>query len=241
MRITATLLCGILIYGCSSGAELEEEEPERPQLPPFSFLLPAPGGDPELTLRLFSAPVLNLARIEQVARQYEARSRALLLQRQAELVSDLCDQTSDAREERLGHWEDLQSRQFTHWKSYLANYESSLEYQLRKDRNPDNPEDEGLINEALEARETVTDLQVERQKLIQASWDQFFQQMRDWQDSGVDYCVGAPTDSKTDRPAYEAQPRELLYLPYYISLYRFFRIFPPEERSRLILALHASN
>ncbi len=215
---------------CSSGPKPGREEVQEEPLPSVSMLLPSPleneaRSEQERMLRLFSAPVLNLGLIEDAAETYEATSRKRIAERQADLAEHVCGLPGERREREIERLRILQRRQYARWRSLQARYEASLRYQLERDVDEHNPAQVAELDRILQARKAVQLLQAERQSLVGRAYDRYLANLAGGLENG---CSPAPA----------VLPREQLYRPYYLALYRFLSLMAPGQRSRLLLELH---
>ncbi|MCR9143353.1 MAG: hypothetical protein NXI24_13960 [bacterium] len=267
-RIAPVLLLVWLIGGTACSSMQSERQPLDPEsLPTMSFLLPAPfslndsAGEfaREQSLRLFSAPVLDPGAIETLANRYEIKSREILAERQAQLTRVVCGLAPGQRRAAARSYEIQRQRQWNRWLNLQDRYESSLKYRLNRNVHPDDVAAQARLGTLLSAREAVRALQRERQQLITQSYERQLQALAERAPGGSDSempCdsppppapgqeipAGAPASTaESDRGAIApGQPAEFLYLPYYLALYRFLSLLPPDHRSELLLALHSGK
>ncbi|MCB1324890.1 MAG: hypothetical protein H7A21_18030 [Spirochaetales bacterium] len=239
----------VVALGAAPGpVRMTGEEAAAPEMP--SFLLPAPlsGGQSDRMRQLFSAPVLNGGLLESMADENELASRRALIERQHALAVSLCALEAGAREQELMRLRRLQQRQLLRWMGVQERYEHMLAFRLHEELlGAEQLDQEGAL---LEARRVVRTLQQERQRLIAHSWQEFFGALEDRLDS--EFCPAPPAApsrlncsgrlctaaerTQADPEQMYREPEELLYLPYYVALYRFLRRLPPEIRARLVLA-----
>ncbi|HSG70528.1 MAG TPA: hypothetical protein VLA12_08945, partial [Planctomycetaceae bacterium] len=147
VRWPTVLLASLLLAASTACSSSGEPAPAKQvELPPVSFLLPAPialdaeAGSPdahEESLRLFSAPVLDPIAIETLATRYEIRSRELLLERQAQLVELICGLPPGERQIALRQLEQERQQQWNRWVNLQERYEASLRYRLARSVHPD--------------------------------------------------------------------------------------------------------
>lgn len=247
---------------CRTGpAQSADGDADIDPLPTVSFLLPAPFAlaNPagqfarEQSLRLFSAPVLDPVAIEAMADRYEKRSRELLSERRARIVEYVCGLAPDKRPNALGRLEIRRQQQWNRWLNLQQRYETSLKYRLTENTHGDDAIAQARLMTLLASREAVQALQRERQQLVSESYGQLLETLVNRAPAGPDAdvpCDGpvtnrttnrGPPNQRTENPIHPGQPTEYLYLPYYLALYRFLSLLPPDDRSRLLLALHSGK
>ncbi|MEQ9363310.1 MAG: hypothetical protein RIF32_03650 [Leptospirales bacterium] len=253
----------VLLMNCRSGPDAgPTSNPE--ELPAMSFLLPAPFAPTdaagefarEQSLRLFSAPVLDPAAIEALAARYELRSRALLSERHAQLIQIVCKLEPARRRDAIQAYEIQRQRQWNRWLNLQQRYEASLKYRLSRDVHEDDAAAGARLTTLLGARAAVQALQRERQQLVSESYESLLATLGRRVPGGpdADAACDAPippirgnggseaaTAAETGSAIAPGQPTEYLYLPYYLALYRFLSLLPPDQRSRLLLALHSGK
>ncbi len=259
--ICSTLACR---SGMSAPAPAASPDPLT-ELPAFSFLLPAPFTltrtdnhfNREQSLRLFTAPVLDPAGIEALAARYERRSREQLTERRQTLIRFVCDLAPDSRTDAVRRLEIRRAQQWNRWLNLQERYEANLRYRLGRDVHADDAIAQARLNSLLSARETVRALQRERQQLISEYYGDLLETLKNRTPGGgdEDTACDAPLqnlslESNTTRGTgatttggqlQAGQPTEYLYLPYYLALYRFLSLLRPEERARLLFALHSGE
>ncbi len=231
-----------------AGAERPSASLSRPEVVQFApdyFLLPPPHNADEAdaaarSLRLWSAPTLSLELILTEAERNEGRSRAALLERTRAEQARLCALAPGDRELRLLALEAELIRQHQLWRATFERYENQLAREAdyaatgpRDRADSDDASDANLTRrtrrERLQtARKAVQALARERSELMERYWRDFARGLGA-QNADPAACAAAPAP---------APPREKLYAPYYLALYRFFEELPPAERARLLLKLH---
>ena len=188
------------------------------------FLLPAPDSKQKRELRdLLTAVLMDRDLIEARGTELEKSSRLLLKSRRKKVFQDFCALKPELRHSMTTAWTQQSQIQFKLWLNIRKRYEASLAYHLKNRMKPEN------LEELLNRRELVKSLMEERQNLIVQSWKLWLSNLS-----------RAP-HSQVCKPDHMLKniPGERLYLPYYLSLYRFFLLLPPSERTRLILAMES--
>jgi hypothetical protein len=236
LMLSPALLCA----ACSSAPARDRLPPA--ELPDISFLLPAPvpltGNQGEFergqALRLFSAPVLDPLAIEGLASRYESRSREILRERRTRLIAYVCSLPVPERGPGIRGLEALRQDQWQRWQALQERYETSLRYRLKRGVHPDSAGDAAELASLLRSREAVQALQAERQKLVMDSYGRLLNDLATAQ--AADAVCPPPLLAGADD-----LPDELLYLPYYLALYRFLQQMPAEKRAELLLSLHSGQ
>ena len=255
-RIAACIVLIGMLLACrnaqpQSGAQVMEK------LPDVSFLLPAPVplNAPESqfareqSLRIFSAPVLDPGAIETMAARHETTSREILAQRQADLIAAVCAFEPAERGAAIDAFEIRRQRQWTRWLTLQERYETSLKYRLSAGVHRDDAAGQARLATLLQSRAPVQALQRERQKLISESYARLLTALKNQVEDepaaacSTDLRPAPPRDVGPGKPAEpnDWQPEEYLYLPYYLALYRFLNLLPPDQRAELLLALHSGK
>jgi hypothetical protein len=208
------------------------------------FLLPPPQADgvasaPNRSLRLWGAPALSLELVLAEAERNEGLSRAALTERARAEQSRLCVLSPADRRLRLLALEAELARQHQLHAATLARYEDQLAREAGYALLPGRAAAEQDVAEGSAAgsgqrarlrlaRGAVLELARERSALVERYWRDFVRRFAA-ADANPAACAGAPGPEL---------PREKLYAPYYLALYRFFEEIPPAERARLLLKMH---
>ena len=228
----------ILTWQCSSESRVQkqniektdlkskkEKGEEKSQFPAAFFLLPAPFTSDikrNIMIDLFTAPLLDLTSIEKFAIKFEIMSRKLLIERKKKAVSTYCKEGSEGRSKLLENWKKTQKYQYQMWINTRNRFETSMAYYL------DMYIDKNVLPKIMKLRNPIKSLQQERQTLIGKTWNNLFRRLKK---KSRKICKANSFNGEL--------PREKLFLPYYIALYRFYRVLPSEKRIKLILKLHS--
>jgi hypothetical protein len=208
------------------------------------FLLPPPtdnadAGATDRTLRLWGAPTLSLELVLAEAERNETLSRAALAERARLEQMRLCALAPPDRRLRLLALEAEMVRQRQLWTAATARYEDQLAREAGFALTPGHAAAEREVAAASAAgadrnarlrqlRSAVQALARERSELVERYWRDFTRRLAAAEDDPA-ACAAAPGPNP---------PREALYAPYYLALYRFFEEIPPAERARLLVKLH---
>lgn len=252
MRLTRRLYFWLAVSASGllplcAGADRAPDAPSQPDVVQFRadyFLLPAPqGGEaghaPDRSLRLWGAPALSLELVLAEAERNETLSRAALTERARAEQSRLCALGPADRRLRLLALESELARQHRLHAATLARYEDQLAREAGYALLPDRAATESDAAEGSAAgagprarlrvaRGAVQQLARERSALVERYWRDFARRIAA-ADANPAACAAAPGPDL---------PREKLYAPYYLALYRFFEEIPPAERARLLVKLH---
>lgn len=251
MRLTRRLYVSLAVSATwflplCAGADRSPDAPSQPDVVQFRsdyFLLPPPQNDgeasaPDRSLRLWSAPALSLELVLAEAERNEALSRAALAERARTEQARLCALGPADRRLRLSALESELARQHQLHAAVLARYEDQLAREAGYAPGPEGEAGEeeeapgvagpGQHARLRLARSAVQALARERSALVERYWRDFASRLAD-ADADPAACAGAPGPEL---------PREKLYAPYYLALYRFFEAIPPAERARLLVRLH---
>lgn len=189
------------------------------QYPPPFFLTPLAATPAHLGLAtpremvfLYTAPLLDRDRIAAAAAEQEQYTRSTLAARQSDLARRLCALPAPAGREALARLREEQQRQLALWRRTLARFET-----MQNDRI-ETIAPAFSRSELKKLHRTVLRLQTERQELVAAAWEEFFEELAD--DLG---------DCAEPRK-YTELPDEGLHQPVFLARYYFFRKLPPRLR-----------
>lgn len=175
---------------------------------PGFFLMPeAPGGE---LVKFLSSPLLDRSVLAGLAERAEASVRRTLAQQQAGVLSEIC---AAAEPERTAlRQANLEALRNDH-ASYRMRLQAVEDHTMRR---LDTEIEAALREQAAQLRRIAFEMQRERQMLVQRSWEMLL-----------------ASEECTERPLFP----EKLMMPYYLSLFHYQSIFPPERRFASLLLL----
>ena len=192
------------------------------------FLLPSPvSQDSSEMVRLFTAPVIDGYILEEKANSFEKTTRSILNKKKNSVRQILCKKNETERADTILVYKDQIEREYAIWENLSKKYDQNIIFWLDSDLK--NTPYRNLIKEWKDKYRIVSELRLERQTIIKTFWTDFLRSSQKKQ-----FCT-------MDAAGETAEPREKLFLPLYIAMYRFYEGIPADFRNDLIVSMNSSK
>lgn len=195
------------------------------------YLLPSPydlkaGRSP--VFELLSAPVIDGPELERMAEKNEAASRKELKLRTEAIQKEICSLEKEDRKKKIEVYRISLNTDHEVFNKLADFYDKSIWNAIREDLS-----ESPYRTSFAEWQEKYTPLQQlrsDREKAVLQYWEKLLESSKK-----KAFC----RENFEKNILEDITIKERLYLPYYLSLYRFYSSLPPDYRFRLLKKLHS--
>ena len=188
----------------------------------------------KLYLDLFAAPSLDLEAIFSFAEEYEKEVRHWLGQQKYNLNHELCALGQSELKRQLKYLKEEKDRQLLLWRNVHRNYTHSVQNYL-KQRQARAKLEPSLLKLIQSNFKELREMQDQRQKQIGDAWTLLF---RNWEKQSRASSLHKESCTVQSLRNFKELSETELIRPYYLSLYRFLRLFPARERGPFLFRMH---